>query len=176
MSSTPTPGGFTVSPARPSTQCWTRPEPIGWRCPPKLFLRERIKALRNKSLWNDAIVSHLSAANYIYQLANRQPETCDYTSTARRIRAHEVQFFTRANKPQWELIDGLPVTTIPQTIADLYADDLDQGHLGEIVYDAMLRRGESLQQHRHCSTWSPTGVVVKPRSVSWRSPTRPPKS
>lgn len=112
---------------------------------PKLFLRERLKALRNKSLWNDAIVSHLTAANYIYQLAHRQPDTCDYTvKTARRIRAHEVQFFTRANKPQWELIDGLPVTTIPQTIADLYADDLDQGHLGEIVYDAMLRRGESL--------------------------------
>lgn len=112
---------------------------------PKLFLRERLKALRDKNLWNDAVVSHLTAANYIHQLANRQPDTCDYTvKTARRIRAHAVQFYPRANKPQWELVDGLPVTTIPQTIADLYTDDLDQGHLGEIVYDAMLRRGESL--------------------------------
>ena len=112
---------------------------------PKLFLRERLKALRNKNLWNDAVVSHNTAANYIYQLANRQPDTCDYTvKTARRIRAREVEFFTRADKPQWELVDGLPVTTIPQTIADLYTDDLDEGHLGEIVYDALLRRGESL--------------------------------
>jgi len=112
---------------------------------PKLFLRERLKTLRDKDLWDDAIVSHLTAANYIHQLANRQPDTCDYTvNTARRTRAHGVRFYPRPDKPQWELIDGLPVTTIPQTIADLYADDLDQGHLGEILYDALLRRGESL--------------------------------
>lgn len=112
---------------------------------PKLFLRERLKALRAKDLWNDAIVSHLTAANYVHQLANRQPDTCDYSvNTARRIRAHDVRFFSRPEKPKWILVDGLPVTTVPQTIADLYADDIDQGHLGEIIYDAMLRRGESL--------------------------------
>lgn len=112
---------------------------------PKLFLRERLKTLLDKDLWNDAVVSHLTAANYVYQLANRQPDTCDFTvNTARRIRAQDVRFYPRVDKPRWEIVDGLPVTTIPQTIADLYADDLDGGHLGEIVYDAMLRRGESL--------------------------------
>ena len=112
---------------------------------PKLFLRERLKALRDDDQWNDAVVSHLTAANYVHQLANRQPDSCDYTvPTTRRVRADAVQFYARMNKPQWELVDGLPVTTIPQTIADLYADDLDHGHLGEIIYEAMLRRGQSL--------------------------------
>lgn len=112
---------------------------------PKLFLRERLKALGDKDVWGDAVVSHLAAANYIHQLANRQADHCDFTvQTARRIRNPDVCFYPRADMPQWELVDGLPATTIPQTIADLYTDDLDQGHLGEIVYDAMLRRGESL--------------------------------
>jgi hypothetical protein len=112
---------------------------------PKLFLRERIKTLRDADLWNDAIVSHLTAANYIYELGNRQPDHCDFTvNTARRIRNPDVCFYPRTDKPAWHNVHGLPVTTIAQTIADLYADSLDRGHLGEIVYDAMLRHGASL--------------------------------
>lgn len=112
---------------------------------PKLFLRERLKALRDADQWNDAVVSHLTAANYIYELGNRQPDHCDFTvNAARRIRNPDVCFYPRTDKPAWHNVHGLPVTTIAQTIADLHVDSLDQGHLGEIVYDAMLRHGTSL--------------------------------
>ena len=33
---------------------------------------------------------------------------------------------------------GLPVTTIAQTVADLYSDGIDAGHLGDILTDALL--------------------------------------
>ena len=112
---------------------------------PKLFLRERLKALRDDKTWNDAIVSHLTAVNYVHVLANTQPESCEFVvNKNRRVRDPSIHFYPRREKPRWEIVDGLPVTTIAQTIADLYADDLDQDHLGQIVYDAMLRRGHSL--------------------------------
>jgi hypothetical protein len=111
---------------------------------PGLFLRERLKTLRSNT-WDDAVVSHLTAANYVYELGSRQPDYCDFTiSAARRTRDEHMQFYVRTAKPKWHNVGGLPVTTIPQTIADLYVDNLDRGHLGDIVYDALLRRGVSL--------------------------------
>jgi len=112
---------------------------------PELFVRERLKALRDSNSWNDAIVSHLTAANWVYELGNRQPDSIDFTvPTRRRVRDPATAFYPRAEKPRWESVDGLPVTTVAQTIADLYADHLDQGHLGEILYAALLHRGENL--------------------------------
>jgi hypothetical protein len=114
---------------------------------PDLFMRERLKALRVEDNWDDAIVSHLTAANYVYGLGNCQPEHFDFTVKAwRRTRDLAVEFYPSEDKPQWASVDGLPVTTVAQTIADLYADQLDQGHLGEILYDALLHRGENLRE------------------------------
>jgi hypothetical protein len=114
---------------------------------PDLFARERLKAMREEGRWDDAIVSHLTAANYVYGLGNRQPDSYDFTvNTGLRTRDPAVEFYPSADKPQWTSVDGLPVTTVAQTIADLYADQLDQGHLGEILYAALLHRGENLRE------------------------------
>lgn len=112
---------------------------------PEAFLYERHKQLRTTDSFDDAVVSHLSAAHHIHGLGNRQPDTVDFTvPDSRRSRDHTLRFHVAASKPRWHIVDGLPVTTVAQTIADLYADDLDRGHLGEILYDALLRRRDSL--------------------------------
>ncbi len=87
-----------------------------------------------------AIVSHLSAAHTVRHLGTAAPGK-DHLTThePRRTRAAAVLLHTDADlaDDNWEWIDGLPVTTLPRTVADLYRSGLDGGHLGDIIRDAL---------------------------------------
>lgn len=132
---------------------------------PKRFKRERLRTLGDEHTWNDAVVSHLTAANYVYELSDLQPDMCDFTvdTKSRRVRNPSIAFHPRLTKPQWELVNGLPTTTIPQTVADLYIANENQDHLGKIIYDAILRRG------RACAT-SPPPWTRRPPTTAGKPP------
>lgn len=103
---------------------------------PNQFATDRLRRLATGG--PDAIVSHLTAAHYIYGLGTLDPEYLDFTvPTPRRTNNPAVRFHTRP-QTEFQVVHGLPVTTIPQTVADLYRDGIDNGHLGDIITDALL--------------------------------------
>lgn len=111
---------------------------------PADFAGERLNALRQGH--PDYIVSHLAAANYVYELGTRQPDHLDYTTEkARKTNNPLVAFhISQPFPPPWRLEGGLPTTTVPRTIADLYAYGLDGGHFGDVVRDALSRAAADL--------------------------------
>ncbi|AYE99535.1 hypothetical protein C0J29_31715 (plasmid) [Mycobacterium paragordonae] len=102
---------------------------------PSEFAGRRLRTLYEQG--TDAVVSHLSAAHYVHRLGTLHPDRLDFTirpprrTSNRRITLHD------NTAAAWELVSGLPVTTIPQTVADLYRDSIDAAHLGEILADAL---------------------------------------
>lgn len=87
-----------------------------------------------------AVVSHLSAAHSVYGLGTASPDK-DHLTVAdeRRTRAAHVRLHVDPTlaAEDWEFIDGLPVTTLPRTVADLYASSVDGGHLGDVIRDGL---------------------------------------
>lgn len=106
---------------------------------PNTFAAERLRNLHHGE--PDAVVSHLSAAHYVFELGSLQPDRLDYTiATPRRTSNPWVEFHVAESwPPTWQLVDGLPVTPVAQTIADIYRAGIDAGHLGDIVRDALSR-------------------------------------
>lgn len=106
---------------------------------PDRFLRERLRGLKD-GRWDTAIVSHVSAACLVHNLGTLTPYWLDFAVNERPdFNSILPDFHVRPAMPEWQLVDGLPVTTIPQTIADLHAEDVDYGHIGDVVYDALMR-------------------------------------
>lgn len=106
---------------------------------PARFLREILRALRGDP-WDGAIVSHVSAACLVHELGTLTPSCLEFTvDTSPQIVTRRLDIYVRSGRPDWKLVDGLPVTTIPQTIADLHAEHTDYGHLGDVIYDALMR-------------------------------------
>jgi hypothetical protein len=110
---------------------------------PDAFAGERIRTLRRGG--TDAIVSHLSAAHYVYGLGTQHPDRLDFTVFTSRRSSNVQIVLHRAEGVDWQLIAGLPVTTIPQTIADVYREGIDAGHLGDILIDALATAATDLQ-------------------------------
>jgi hypothetical protein len=105
---------------------------------PRKFLGERIRGAKNKD-WDDAVVSHVAAANLVYELGTLQPDRFDFSAiTPLPARDRFVEIHVRPRMPEWRLQNGLPVTTVPQTIADLYSEHIDYGHIGNVILDALL--------------------------------------
>ncbi|WP_236724545.1 type IV toxin-antitoxin system AbiEi family antitoxin domain-containing protein [Mycobacterium avium] len=106
---------------------------------PNTFAAERLRNLHHGE--PDAVVSHLSAAHYIFELGSLQPDKLNYTiASPRRTNNPWVEFHVADSwPPTWQLVDGLPVTPVAQTIADIYRDGIDAGHFGDIVRDALSR-------------------------------------
>lgn len=102
---------------------------------PGEFAGRRLRALHEHHF--DAVVSHLSAAHYVHRLGTLQPDRLDFTVHLPRRTSNPSITLHHSTTAAWELVDGLPVTTIPQTVADLYRDSTDAGHLGEIIADAL---------------------------------------
>ncbi|GAB4949433.1 type IV toxin-antitoxin system AbiEi family antitoxin domain-containing protein [Mycobacterium avium] len=106
---------------------------------PAALASERIAALRSGG--PGAIVSHVSAAHYVYELGTLHPARLDYTvpaapeASSPRVEFHVAECWS----PPWQLVGGLPVTPVPQTIADVYRDGIDGGHLGDILRDVLAR-------------------------------------
>lgn len=86
----------------------------------------------------DAIVSRLAAAHYVYELGTLEPDYLDFTVPAARPANNPGIRFHVHSGTEFQVVHGLPVTTIPQTVADLYRDGIDNGHLGDIITDALL--------------------------------------
>jgi hypothetical protein len=110
---------------------------------PGEFAGERIRALHTTRA--DAVVSHLSAAHYVHGLGTQHPERLDFTIfTPRRTSNAQIELHLAADA-DWQLVDGLPATTIARTVADVYRDGIDAGHLGDILADALVTAAADLQ-------------------------------
>lgn len=87
----------------------------------------------------DAVVSHWSAAA-VHGLGDLHTDVHEFTVHGRRqTRRPDVRIHTRTtalNPAQWTLVDGLPVTSIPCTLAELAASSAAGPHLAGVVRDA----------------------------------------
>jgi len=106
---------------------------------PGMFLRERFRVLGTDP-WDGAIVSHVSAACLVHDLGTLTPHCLEFTVNARpQVSDRNLDFYVKSGPPEWQLVNGIPVTTITQTIADLHAEHVDYGHVGDVIYDALMR-------------------------------------
>jgi len=104
--------------------------------------------LTQSRLWSyerelPAVVSHLSAAHTVYGFGVASPNINHLTTAypiAAPLEVTQLHINATLSRDDWKWIDGLPVTTIERTVADLYAYGIDGDHLGRIIWDA-LRSG-----------------------------------
>ncbi len=87
------------------------------------------------------VISHSSAA-LIHDIGDRRADIVEITVPRRRVTREQDVSPRRAEltEDDVELVDGLPVTTVPRTIIDHLADHVDGGHVGAMIYHA-ARRG-----------------------------------
>jgi hypothetical protein len=86
------------------------------------------------------VLSHRTAAG-LHGLGDLDADVVELTAT-RRIRLSlpgVVVYRGALSREDWQLVDGLPVTTPARTIADLAAAGTDAGHLASVVRDALTR-------------------------------------
>ncbi|WP_228771530.1 type IV toxin-antitoxin system AbiEi family antitoxin domain-containing protein [Actinokineospora iranica] len=87
------------------------------------------------------VISHSSAA-LIHGIGDLRADIVEITVPRRRVTREQDVSPRRAEltEDDVELVDGLPVTTVPRTITDHLADHIDGGHVGAMIYHA-ARRG-----------------------------------
>lgn len=86
------------------------------------------------------VLSHRTAAA-LHQLGDMDADEVEL-SAPRRIRLsvpHVIVHRAQLNRDDWQIVDGLPVTTPIRTIGDLAAASTDAGHLATVVRDALTR-------------------------------------
>ncbi len=90
-----------------------------------------------------AVVSHVTAAE-LHQIGDLNSTSITFTVPRRRqTRQTEVTFHTAQLAPEdWEVIDGLPVTTVRRTLNDLASAGHEPDHLVDLMRDAR-RRGKA---------------------------------
>ena len=100
---------------------------------PEIFAYDHIR------LAQPATVSHRSAAR-LHELGDLDADVMDFTVARRKqTRSPDIRYRVRnLDREEWTLLDGLPVTTIRATLADLAADHIDGGHLARVVRDAAI--------------------------------------
>jgi hypothetical protein len=78
----------------------------------------------------------------VYQVGNLPPEPYQFwTASRRRIRRPDVQLRTgRPPDQDITLIDGLPLTTLERTVAEMAAEGYDGEHIADIIRDAVRGR------------------------------------
>lgn len=103
------------------------------------------------------IASYRSAAR-IHRLGDLDVDVNEFsTTTPRRTRQSGARLHTRTlDAKDWQIVDGLPVTTVAATLGDLAATNTDSGHLGAALRDAILhgqinyrRAVTQLRPHAH---------------------------
>jgi predicted transcriptional regulator of viral defense system len=84
------------------------------------------------------VVSHRSAAT-LHGLGDLDADRAEFTvATRRQSRDRDVRFHLATLAPgEWTVLDGLPVTSVERTLADLARGHLDGGHLAGVVRDAV---------------------------------------
>lgn len=103
---------------------------------PEQFVGDRLRRIAAGG--PDAIICRLAAAHYVYELGTLEPDRLDFTVPASRPANNPGIRFHVHSDTEFQVVRGLPATTIPQTVADLYRDGIDNGHLGDIITDALL--------------------------------------
>lgn len=83
-------------------------------------------------------VSHISAAG-VHHLGDLVPARHEFSSPVRRQTTQpDIQFHRQEVPPHDRVwIDGLPVTSVPRTVADLAEAAVDFDHLADVVRDAV---------------------------------------
>lgn len=103
-------------------------------------IRTQWLALEPKSLAHEresqAVISHISATQ-IYGVGDLGLEHIHFTvDVPRQTRQPEVKFHVEElHQNQWQLVEGLPVTTPIKTITDLVATDIEPGHVLDVLDD-----------------------------------------
>jgi predicted transcriptional regulator of viral defense system len=107
-----------------------------------LQLNPSVPAWRRPLLDPDGGVASHNTATQIHQLGDLLTGKLQFIVPRRRTSRHpdiglrqlplETGDVTKA--------EGLPVTTVERTVADLLSDRIDAGHIGDIVYQALWRR------------------------------------
>lgn len=85
------------------------------------------------------VVSHRSAA-WLHGLGDLDADRLEFSVAERRqSRRRDTRFHVRKlDSEEWELVNGLPVTTVVSTVRDLARAGIDGGHLAGVVRDALL--------------------------------------
>lgn len=107
----------------------------------------------------NVVVSGLSAAA-VHGLGDLVPSRHEFSSSERRQSAQPDVRFRRADLPAGEVVwvDGLPMTSVPRTVADLARASLDFDHFASVLSDAVdkrevdvssLERAVDKYAHRH---------------------------
>ncbi|MFF2299308.1 type IV toxin-antitoxin system AbiEi family antitoxin domain-containing protein [Arthrobacter sp. NPDC058127] len=106
--------------------------------------RRQSERLRDK----DPIAVAYRSAAAIHELGDLEADRFEFISGARKqtrrpdIRLHRGQI----DPGEWTTVEGLPVTSVLRTVADLAAEHVDGGHLATVVRDALTRRQVDDQQ------------------------------
>jgi hypothetical protein len=84
------------------------------------------------------VVSHRTAA-LLHRLGDLDADRIEFSVQARRqSRRGELIFHRRTiERAQWSVVDGLPVSTVTETVVQLTESRLDGGHLGAVIRDAL---------------------------------------
>ncbi|MCI9888545.1 type IV toxin-antitoxin system AbiEi family antitoxin domain-containing protein [Micrococcales bacterium 31B] len=84
------------------------------------------------------VVSHMSAAS-VHGLGDLVAGACDFTMSRRRQTTHSDLRFYKASlaAEDVEYVDGLPLTSVTRTVADLAENATDFDHLADVVRDAL---------------------------------------
>ncbi|SFQ81987.1 type IV toxin-antitoxin system AbiEi family antitoxin domain-containing protein [Amycolatopsis rubida] len=84
-----------------------------------------------------AVVSGESAAA-VHRLGDLVPSVHEFSTAVRRQSARDDVRYRKRDLPAGDVttVDGLPVTTVARTVADLAAAETDSGHLAAVVRDA----------------------------------------
>ena len=102
---------------------------------PKKFIDER---------WDDewpVVVSHESAAR-IHGIGRLIPPKFTFsTGGTKQTRQQGIRIYTRRTLADGDIMsaDGLPVTSIARTVADLAEQDVERGYLADLVVDALRK-------------------------------------
>ena len=85
------------------------------------------------------VVSHRSAAR-VHTLGDLDADISEFTVTVtKRTRHPDTRLYKRTlARTDWQVVDGLPTTTVAITIRDLAVANTDGGHLAGVVKDAIL--------------------------------------
>lgn len=106
----------------------------------QLAVEERVESI------NDAVVSHASAAA-VHGLGDLVSVRHEFTSPVRRQSSQgDIRFHRADVRDDKTIVDGLPVTSVARTIADLAVAHTDFDHLATMVRDAMEKADASAER------------------------------
>lgn len=89
---------------------------------------------------NHVVVSHISASN-VHELGDLVATRHEFSSRTRRQTAQQDVYFYRQELVSEDTVlkDGLPVTSVARTLADLAELHVDFDHLAQVVKDALSK-------------------------------------